>query len=75
MDLNYCTVNGSLGGPTSAHESVFNDELVHELSASECRFYDVVRGPSINAQDCRFYNDLRSNSGWVVDSTIEGQWA
>ncbi|RQG98473.1 hypothetical protein [Natrarchaeobius oligotrophus] len=72
IDANYCTVNGSFGGPTTAHESVFNDDLSHEIEPVDCRFYGDVSGRSIAGRRCLFYRDLKSRNGYVLDSTIEG---
>ncbi|RQG97725.1 hypothetical protein [Natrarchaeobius chitinivorans] len=72
IDANYCTIHGTIGGPTTAHETEFNDDLSHELSATDCRFYGEVTGPSITARRSQFYDDVKSRSGWILDSSIEG---
>ncbi|WP_049920962.1 hypothetical protein [Halopiger djelfimassiliensis] len=69
---NYCRINGSLGGPTDAYDSTFNDALSHRMSARNCRFRGDVGGGRLAARDCQFQGRVTSANGYMVDSTIEG---
>lgn len=70
--VNYCTVVGTLDGPVDAYESTFADDVSHELSPTDCHFQGDVSGSKLTARRCQFDGSLDSDSGWIVDSTIEG---
>ncbi|AXR77808.1 hypothetical protein [Natrarchaeobaculum sulfurireducens] len=71
-DVNYCIINGTFDGPVDAYETTFNDSLSHELSPTNCQFRADVSGSRITARRCQFDGALRSEGGYVLDSTIEG---
>ncbi|RQG89977.1 hypothetical protein EA462_08195 [Natrarchaeobius halalkaliphilus] len=72
INAHFCTVEGTLGGPTAAHGTVFMDDLSHEISPTDCRFHGEVGGRSIAGRECRFDGDLKSRNGYVLDSVIDG---
>ncbi|WIV65997.1 hypothetical protein [Natrialbaceae archaeon AArc-T1-2] len=72
ITANYCTIDGSFGGPTDAYDTDFTDSISHEVDAVRCRFHEDVGGPGIFADVCQFNGTVDSDGGIIRDSTIEG---